>query len=1553
MTATASLEQEYEDLLAQLPSRAPIYLPTDKIPLEDKIRGIRHVIQIYRQDLDAVYRPRLRALREQFKGRKRCFLIGNGPSLNETDLAVLKDEVTFAVNGFFLKAADLEWKPTFYVVEDHLVAEDRAPWINEFKGPIKLFPAYLGYMFEPGEDTIFYNHRPRKSYPHGFDFSLEADKITYTGCTVTFSMMQIAAYLGFEEIYLIGVDASYAIPEDAKQSKDYGVGVLDMKSDDPNHFDPDYFGKGFRWHDPQVDKMIEAYTEARRTLEGTGQMIYNAGIGGQLEVFERRPFHDLFPNARSAQEMLAISTHRYPRLLVLDMTAFGNGSATGEIKSNLFKGWPAENLLQIARHGREGVALSRPDGAGGWTLEPTGADSALDAALRFEPDVVMYRPVPDTPWLHALAMTLTQTLRKPVVSWIMDDWPEDLAERDPAQWSKLEPDLKFLLEISHTRLSICDAMSSAFEQRYGLPFKALANGIRKEDWPERPAHKGHRLLIRYAGGLATNMQRASVLRLARVVEQMGKSGHAVAFEINTQPWWRREAESDFSNFVFTALTDETRSPDAYRKWLREADIVVIAYNFDAATKRYIRYSMANKLPECLASGAVLLAHGPADAASIHYIQQHDLGMVVAEEDEELIEKALLFLLHNPERRQEISQAARDFVIDHHNLVSLHQKLRSIISEAATANHVEMSFPKIEIDQSDQQYSEPVILDDAAVQHNGTVSNSAPSLAPDMVLPHPPLKRPWYAPFGDRLRQTSPALFSILQRSRRPLWRLAGAWPVWIAGLATVLSALLLLAGTGPLSERILVSGAILASAALLAVVAVVWHLRAAIRTLSSQNSRLAADIAYIHELATGREGRVDSLAAGQNAFERKMERLRADHERDKEMLSAEIERSARAAQFAALADAQAEIKSQASRMDALLASQSQTWRETLQSMRAELEMKLNAQSSRTGASLGRATQAAQRRDALVSAQLAAYAQRMDEIAASDQSLRSRLEALQQQLNEVLKEQSMLLERAEAQAAGHDDMVRREMEAAVARLSASMEALDARQADRLAGSEQSVRSRLEPLQRQLGEMLEEQSRLLERAEALAAGHGELVRRDFEAAIAEFSAGMKALEMRQADQRAGSEQAVQSRLEELQQRLDAILSEQSRLLEKAEAQAAGHDDRVRRELEAAVTDLRAELQERVASVTEDVESGARNLLDAKEEIRQAIQALKQGLEQRMGAEMDEYARTLTSGLLERIEALEAAKADGESAFFAGLTDLQQALDTELRPQIGMVREVAESARKVLELQENEAAKLQERIEASERQIGALRYPDAPDVFVFFGHHKCASRFFRVEVFRRIATSTGARIRRYKIQSPPFHYSRMDELDLSNINFDGLGHEGRDVVYFANATERCLNKITRSTNDWLGLRVIRDPRQVLVSNYFHHKGDHPHTAEAGWVWDQLVHDKPLLRQLPEEDGILHELDNISKQVIEDQILAPFADDRIKTIRLEDFSSNARKSLNEISQFLKVPDVAGIDLKNTKANPDSSSWNKHFTSKIRGVFKERYGQALIDLGYAEDMDW
>lgn len=608
-----SREREYRKIVASLPTRSDIFLPTNKVSFDERLSGIRIVRDIYRDRLDSVYRPALRALRERYKGSKRCFIIGNGPSLNRTDLSVLKDEVTFAVNGFFLKATELDWRPTFYVVEDHLVAEDRRRSINAFKGSTKLFPVYLGYCLDEGRDTIFFNHLPRKSFPNGFDFSTDAAEATYTGCTVTFTCMQLAFYLGFEEIYLIGVDASYDLPKDVEQADSYSVGVLDMKSDDPNHFHPDYFGKGFRWHDPQVGKMVEAYREARRVVDGTGQRIYNATLGGKLEVFERRAFADLFPSVR-APDVVASENEKalaervvVPRILVLDMTARGDGTATGELKANVFSQWPGDSYLQIFNGGGGGGRLGTQHGSEIEKTEysvPSNSGPLKRLIEEFDPELILYRPVPNVPALHNFAMdVIASRPSTPLVTWIMDDWPARLEIDDPSRFSAFNDDWLWLLHRSALRLSICQKMSDAFKARYGHDFVPFANGVDPADWPAVEGTTASELVVRYAGGLAEDMTAHSVLRVAEAIESLASEGYPIRFEIRTREVWKERQGTRYEHLQHTTFAVEPLSPEGYRQWLSRAGAVLIAYNFDDDSLRYIGLSMANKLPECLASGA--------------------------------------------------------------------------------------------------------------------------------------------------------------------------------------------------------------------------------------------------------------------------------------------------------------------------------------------------------------------------------------------------------------------------------------------------------------------------------------------------------------------------------------------------------------------------------------------------------------------------------------------------------------------------------------------------------------------------------------------------------------------------------------------------------------------------------------------------------------------------------------------------------------------------------------------------------------------------------------
>jgi hypothetical protein len=226
---------------------------------------------------------------------QRCFVMGNGPSLNLCDLSFLREEITFGFNSIFLNQNKMGFPPTYYVVEDVLVAEDRRNEINEYAGPqAKFFGEYLRCFLEPTPETVWTNvimeYDEYPGFPH---FSKNAARSLWVGGTVSYLALQLAYFMGFREVYMIGFDHNYAVPKDIKQDGARWT----SQSADPNHFHPDYFGKGYRWHDPQVDRMERSYLRAREVYEADGRVIRNATVGGRLEVLERVDYNTLFPGA--------------------------------------------------------------------------------------------------------------------------------------------------------------------------------------------------------------------------------------------------------------------------------------------------------------------------------------------------------------------------------------------------------------------------------------------------------------------------------------------------------------------------------------------------------------------------------------------------------------------------------------------------------------------------------------------------------------------------------------------------------------------------------------------------------------------------------------------------------------------------------------------------------------------------------------------------------------------------------------------------------------------------------------------------------------------------------------------------------------------------------------------------------------------------------------------------------------------------------------------------------------------------------------------------------
>lgn len=217
---------------------------------------------------------------------KRCFIVGNGPSLKMEDLDKIKDEISFGVNRIYLSFDKTKWRPTYYAIQDSKMIEQYASEIDTLDIKYKFIPKHLKNKFNNKKGTVYcYNYQLRLYDGSDPEFSEDPSKCTYEGGTVTYLCIQLAAYMGFSEIILLGNDFSYSI----EKNKD-GIIVNNVK----DYFVDNYIGTTESRFYPRLDLCENAFNCAKNYADTHNISIKNATRGGKLEVFERISFDSLF-----------------------------------------------------------------------------------------------------------------------------------------------------------------------------------------------------------------------------------------------------------------------------------------------------------------------------------------------------------------------------------------------------------------------------------------------------------------------------------------------------------------------------------------------------------------------------------------------------------------------------------------------------------------------------------------------------------------------------------------------------------------------------------------------------------------------------------------------------------------------------------------------------------------------------------------------------------------------------------------------------------------------------------------------------------------------------------------------------------------------------------------------------------------------------------------------------------------------------------------------------------------------------------------------------------
>lgn len=204
-----------------------------------------------------------------------CIVVGNGPSLREVERKFLHSLPAFGANRVYLLD---NFIPIYYVAINPLVIEQSLAEIASLQ---------CDYKFVRDECTdilISQNVMIGSYYPLRTTtmptFSRDPFEFVYEGYTVTYVCLQLAYYMGFSTVLLVGVDHSYEM--DGAPNEE-----TVRRGDDPNHFSPDYFGDGVTWNNPDLVGSERAYKMARTVFEADGRRIVNLTPDSKLDVFER------------------------------------------------------------------------------------------------------------------------------------------------------------------------------------------------------------------------------------------------------------------------------------------------------------------------------------------------------------------------------------------------------------------------------------------------------------------------------------------------------------------------------------------------------------------------------------------------------------------------------------------------------------------------------------------------------------------------------------------------------------------------------------------------------------------------------------------------------------------------------------------------------------------------------------------------------------------------------------------------------------------------------------------------------------------------------------------------------------------------------------------------------------------------------------------------------------------------------------------------------------------------------------------------------------------
>jgi hypothetical protein len=293
------------------------------------------------------------------------------------------------------------------------------------------------------------------------------------------------------------------------------------------------------------------------------------------------------------------------------------------------------------------------------------------------------------------------------------------------------------------------------------------------------------------------------------------------------------------------------------------------------------------------------------------------------------------------------------------------------------------------------------------------------------------------------------------------------------------------------------------------------------------------------------------------------------------------------------------------------------------------------------------------------------------------------------------------------------------------------------------------------------------------------------------------------------------------------------------------------------------------------------------------------------------------------------------------------------------------------------------------------------DNETILAFFGHHKCGTTWI-MQIVQCTCLHMG-------LMHAHFHSPKMWGYDDNSYTLDQVAkNRGLDFVSYISADIGYIG----SPENFRGVHVIRDPRDIVTSSYFSHLYSHPTKG-----WPELVDFRKKLEKSSKDDGFLENMKFTARLPIDGCDINLFSTlmnwnyalPNVMEIKFEELTQDPYRVFLNMFDFLGIIDSRRMTAKSMVNNflrfrfnkKDSHTlflkkarnipawmllyyvydlrfsklargrnqgeenikshyrkglpgdWRNHFTEMHKRYFKEHYGEMLVKLGYEKNNDW